>query len=587
MSLDGFSLYAAAIELNRELMGGRIDRIFQPNKHTILLQIRQPGQNHTLHISILPQNPVINLIDKQIDNPPAPPVFCMVLRKQLEDGRIAAIRQLGCDRAVAVDIDVRGVGGIIVTKTLIAELMDKYSNLILIENGIIIDCIKKVGITTSRVRQVLPNHPYSTPPDTDRLNLLQASSADFISRLKSTPEQKLVKAIIAAGSGVGPVTARELCFRAGLPGNMMVSELADCDFASLAAELSIIVKQFQNEEFMPTVVTDVHKKLLAMAAFELTYLTTDTENRHYYFDTLSAALNFSSEVTGSYRMPEKELLQKLVHNETARAEHKLTLLQDELSTANDAEHLRINGDILMTYQYQAQTDKHTTTISLPNLYSDNPEANMVAIQIDPLISLSQNSQNYYNKYNKAKRAQEQLVKQIEQCQNDIVYLKSLDASLKSSDTLNEIAEIKTELAAAGFITLPKKKKSPDKLSKPLMVISPDNTTIFIGKNNFQNDRLTMKMAQPNDLWLHTKDIPGSHVIIRRDGSEISKDTLHLAAQLAAHFSKAQDSGNIPVDYTQKRYVKKPSGSKPGFVIYTNQKTLFVSPDRELIDKYIH
>jgi predicted ribosome quality control (RQC) complex YloA/Tae2 family protein len=586
MSLDGFSLYAAAAELDKKLTGGRIDRVFQPNKHTILLQIRQPRQNYTLHISILPQNPVIGLIDRQFDNPPAPPTFCMVLRKQIEDGRIAKVRQLFTDRVIEIDVDVRGINGAILTKTLIAELTGKYSNLILTEEGRILDCLKKIGSNTSRIRQILPNHPYIIPPQADRLNLRTANSAEFIARLREKAAMKLSKAIIAVGDGTGPVTAKELCYRAGFSPDITVGELSASDFNSLSSEQKSLGNQMDAQEFEPVVIVDENKKLIAVAAFKLYHLEHKDALTAHAFSSMSEALDYATAITDSYRIPEKDMLAKLVRNELNKTQHKYSLLEGELAAALDAEQLKINGDILMTYQYAVQPDKNARSILMPDLYSENPEQNKVEIAIDPLLSLSQNAQSYYNKYNKAKRAQEQLAAQLEQCEADINYLKTLDISLESSDTLTEITEIKTELANAGFITLPKKKKQQEKPSKPLSITAPDGTLILIGKNNFQNDRLTQKTAQAKDIWLHTKDIPGSHVIIRTDSGEPTEETLHLAAQFAAHFSKAENSSNIPVDYTQKRFVKKPNGAKPGFVIYTNQKTLFVSPDNAMLEKYL-
>jgi len=586
MSLDGFSLYAAATELHEKLSGGRVDRIFQPNKYTVLLQIRQTGQNYTLYISALPQNPVLQLHEGPSDHPPSPPVFCMVLRKNLEDGRIASIRQLGCDRVVAIDIDVRAASGRIATRTLFAELMGKYSNLILTEDGRIIDCLKKIGVSTSRVRQILPNRPYLPPPDAERLNLRTASGAAFIERLQTYGNRKLCQAVIASSAGVGPVTAKELCFRAGLPADIVVDELSASDFASLATEQTSLGRQMANGAFSPTVVCDESGKFIAAAAFPLYFLAADKTLFVHTFSTMSEANAYSTKVTGSYRVPERDILQRIVRNEQQKASHKLVLLKKEMAAALDAEQLRVCGDILMTYQYQATINKRSDRVTLPDLYSERPEANTVTIAIDPLLSLSQNAQSYYNKYNKAKRAQQQLALQIKQCAEYLEYLETIDASLESSDTLAEIEEIKTELAEAGFLPLPKKKKLRQQPSKPLQITAPDGTAILVGKNNAQNDHLTLKIAQPADIWLHTKDIPGSHVIIRTVENQLSEETLHLAAQLAAHFSKARDSTKIPVDYTQRRFVKKPNGSKPGFIIYTNQKTLFVSPDKELLNDYL-
>jgi predicted ribosome quality control (RQC) complex YloA/Tae2 family protein len=583
MSLDGLSMHPLVVELNQQLSGGRIDKIFQPNKNTIVLLIRKPGKNYVLHISINPQNPVINLIEKTIDNPASPPTFCMVLRKQVEDGRIAEFRQHSLDRIVSIGIDIRGVGGTIITKTLIIELMGKYSNLILIQDGIIINSIKKIGITTSRVRQVLPGIEYSLPPGQDKLNILEISSKQFVEKLVEYQSLTLTKAIIYISIGIGPVTAKEIAWLAHLPNDILISELSQSAIKALEESIQILIDQIKNNNIKPIVVTNVNKKLLAIAAFPLEHLH---EHIPYYFDTISGAVDFSTEISGSYVIPDKEIIKKLVSAELAKLNNKLDVLQSELSQAYNAESFKNNADILMTYQYQANYEKSDQIVVLPNLYSETPETDLVTITINPLLSISKNAQQYYNKYNKLKRAQELLTLQVNLCKQDILYLLSIENSLVTSNTLIEINEIKSELISAGYLNDQKKKKTHEKPSKPLKIIASDNTIILIGKNNYQNDDLTFKQAQRNDIWLHTKDIPGSHVIIRCETEQPTEDILLLAAQLSAYFSKARNSSKIPVDYTKRHYVKKPAKSKPGFVIYTNQKTLYVTPDNKFIEKLI-
>lgn len=583
MSLDGLSMHPLVVELNQQLSGGRIDKVFQPNKNTIVLLIRKPGRNYVLHISINPQNPVINLIEKTIDNPASPPTFCMVLRKQIEDGRISEFKQHSLDRIVSIDIDIRGIGGTIVTKTLIIELMGKYSNLILIQDDIIINSIKKIGITTSRIRQVLPGIQYSLPPGQDKLNILEISSKQFVENLVEYQSLTLTKAIIYISVGIGPVTAKEIAYLAHLPNDILISELSEPNIKALEEAIQLLTDQIKNNSIKPTVITNINKKLLAIAAFPLEHLH---EHIPYYFDTVSCAVDFSTEISGSYIVPDKEIIKKLVSVELAKLNNKLDVLQNELSQAYDAENFKNNADILMTYQYQVNYEKYDQTVVLPNLYSEDPEANLVTININPLLSISKNAQQYYNKYNKLKRAQDLLTLQVDLCKQDILYLSSIENSLVTSNTLIEINEIKAELISAGYLNDQKKKKTHEKPSKPLKIVASNDTIILIGKNNYQNDDLTFKQAQHNDIWLHTKDIPGSHVIIRCETEPPTEEILLLAAQLSAYFSKARNSSKIPVDYTKRHYVKKPAKAKPGFVIYTNQKTLYVTPDNEFIEKLI-
>ena len=574
MSLDGFSMHPLVQELDKALAGGRIDKITQPNKQSVMLSIRQPGQNRLLYISINPQNPVMHLLPAPLENPAEPPTFCMVLRKQIETGRIAAVRQHGLDRILILDIDFLAAGGKIVTKSLVAELMGKYSNIILIQDGMIIDALRKIGTTSSRVRLVLPGEAYALPPNQDKLDALHTPAEEIIAALRQHPEAKLSKAFSEICLGFGPVTAKEIAFSAGLAANALISTLDDADFASLTDALRETIRVNTAETPQPCLILDGNKKLLAMAAFPLHYLS---EGEQQSFTSLSEMLAAATKLTGSYVPPDKDRFKKLVHNELNRAENKLTVLQKEAVEAENAEEYRIKADNLMTYQYSLQ-DHADKEITVSDIYST--EGAQLTIALDQRVSINQNIQSYYHKYNKLKRAQELLKQQLAECQGNIRYLASIETSLIASTSLAEIADIRAELISSGYLREKLKKKPSEKPSQPFKFTAPDGTQILVGKNNYQNDRLTFKIAQYNDIWLHTKDIPGSHVILRCGGSEPAEETLSLAASLAAHFSQAAGSSNIPVDYTACRYVKKPSGSKPGFVIFTNQKTLYVTPDEK-------
>jgi predicted ribosome quality control (RQC) complex YloA/Tae2 family protein len=574
MSLDGFSMSPLIAELNQHLSGSRVDKITQLNKQSILLSLRQPGQTYNLHISINAQNPVIHIIHKPMENLPEPPVFCMVLRKQIEGGRIAQIRQHSLDRLVIIDIDVIGAGGLIVTKSLIVELMGKYSNMILLQEGKIIDALRKVGHSNSRVRLVLPGCEYTLPPNQDKLDIFSTPADECIEALKSLPELALSKAIINTCLGLGPVSAKEIAFGAGLDPTILVSNLDQTDFTALASSLKEIVLSCKKESIKPTLVLDENKKLIALAAFPL-HIYPDKITQT--FTSMSEMLEFSGKLSGHTTLPDKERFKKLIHTELVRAQNKAQVLQEELVQAHNAEEYKIRGDVLMTYQYQL-TDHELAEVELPDIYSETGAS--IKIKLDKRLTTIQNMQAYYHKYDKFKRAQALLLVQIKNCADNLAYLDSIENSLESSTKLAELNEIKTELISTGYLNERIKKKTMEKPSKPFKFSAPDNTVILVGKNNLQNDKLTFKTAHHNDIWLHTKDIPGSHVIIRCENEPVSEETLRLAADIAAHFSKAQGSSKIPVDYTRCRYVKKPAGAKPGFVIFTNQKTLYQTPDAE-------
>ena len=576
MSLDGISMHPLAIELDRAVAGGRIDRINQPSKQSIVMSLRLPGKNVLLHITINPQNPAMHLIDKAPENPPEPPMFCMVLRKHLETGRIAGVRQYGLDRLLMLDIDFLSAGGKIITKTLVVELMGKYSNIILVQDGIIIDALRKVGTNSSRVRTVLPGDAYVLPPQQDKLNLLETPIREAIAAIRTKGDMKLSKAILDTCLGFGPVTAKEAAYGAGLPASMAISQLNEGDFASLENALQEITDSFREPCGAASIVIDKNNKPLATASFPLHYLTNETI---LTFPTISEMLGRASSLTGSYQIPDKDRFRKLMKNELNRAENKVQKLRDDIAAADNAEEYRIKADNLMTYQYQFQ-DRVDAEVTVPNIYSETGES--ITIRMDQRLSVVENVQAYYKKYDKLKRGKELLEQQLQHCLDYIQYMSSIEASLESSTRLAEINDIKAELIASGILREKPKKHAAEKQSQPFKFTAPDGTQILVGKNNYQNDRLTFKTANPGDIWLHTQNIPGSHVILRCDGDEPAEDTLLLASYLAVHFSKAQGSSKVPVDYTRARFVKKPSGAKPGFVIFTNQTTLYVTPEAEVL-----
>ena len=576
MSLDGISMHPLAIELDRAVAGGRIDRINQPSKQSIVMSLRLPGKNVLLHITINPQNPAMHLIDKAPENPPEPPMFCMVLRKHLETGRIAGVRQYGLDRLLMLDIDFLSAGGKIITKTLVVELMGKYSNIILVQDGIIIDALRKVGTNSSRVRTVLPGDAYVLPPQQDKLNLLETPIREAIAAIRTKGDMKLSKAILDTCLGFGPVTAKEAAYGAGLPASMAISQLNEGDFASLENALQEITDSFREPCGAASIVIDKNNKPLATASFPLHYLTNETI---LTFPPISEMLGRASSLTGSYQIPDKDRFRKLMKNELNRAENKVQKLRDDIAAADNAEEYRIKADNLMTYQYQFQ-DRVDAEVTVPNIYSETGES--ITIRMDQRLSVVENVQAYYKKYDKLKRGKELLEQQLQHCLDDIQYMSSIEASLESSTRLAEINDIKAELIASGILREKPKKHAAEKQSQPFKFTAPDGTQILVGKNNYQNDRLTFKTANPGDIWLHTQNIPGSHVILRCDGDEPAEDTLLLASYLAVHFSKAQGSSKVPVDYTRARFVKKPSGAKPGFVIFTNQTTLYVTPEAEVL-----
>lgn len=574
MNLEGFSIFHLAEELDSTLELARIDKIMQPNKSIIYLSLRKPGANLNLLISAAPQNPAVYLTDNVPENPKEPPVFCMVLRKQLEAGRIAKVRERKGDRIIEIDVDTLGAGGKIFTKTLIIELLGKNSNIILTENNVIIDALRKIGAGKSKTRTILPNVEYIPPTPQNKMDLRSEDIDLIIENLKNKHDFTLINALIDTISGFYKIHAKEICYLSGLDENILINALDNADFLSIKYALNE-VKTAKN----PTIILNENNKILAIATIPINYLL---NAKKMIFPTVSEMMEYASKLTYNYTPPDKERFQKLVKNELLRAKNKLGKLEKELSDAENAEIYKIKADNLMTYQYDFEDHKDSKII-VKNIYSETEET--IEIALDKRIKILENMQNYYKKYDKLKRAKAYLTEQISNNKNEILYLESVENSLITSSTLSEIDDIQRELVAGNYLKEKAVKKS-DKTNKPFSFFSKDGVEILVGKNNAQNDILTFKTASPTDIWLHTKDIPGSHVIIRKREENLSEDTLLLAGNLAVYFSKANGSNNVPIDMVECKFIKKPSGAKPGFVIFTHQKTIAINMDEEMLKDYI-
>ena len=548
MNLDGLSMRPLTQELKNLLVGGRIDKIFQHNKVTFSFSIRQPGKTFLLKISVAPQFPAIFIANHSFENLPQPPAFCMLLRKNLENGRISDIRQFQLDRIIFIDIDTISNGGKILTLTLAVELIGKYSNIILLNDDKIIDALKKIGSNSSRVRTVLPNQIYQLPPAQNKFDIFSVNLHEVTKNLQAD------ESIMNFFQGFGPQTTQEIIFQT--------------QNVNLFDSLQKILQNINN----PTpCLIESSGKILAISAIDLNYL----DGNKKFFNNISEMLEVADEISGNFSPPDKEKFLRLVRNELKRANNKITVLEKELENAENAEEFKILADNLSTYRFQFK-DHENEKISVKNIYSENGEE--LIIPLDKKITINENVQNLYKKYDKLKRSTNHILEQISICREEILYLESVEHSLNSCETLAEIDEIRAELIKGKYLKENVKKASLSKKSEPFQYFAPDGTEILIGKNNLQNDKLTFKVAAPTDIWLHTKEITGSHVIIRCNGIFPTDETLIFAAKLAVKFSKAAGSSKVPVDYTFCKFVKKPNGSKPGFVIFTNQRTIYVNDD---------
>ena len=575
MNLEGITLKLVTDNLNRELLGSKIYRVYMPNPHAVLLLVRRSRDTSALLADLNGGSPALYIPAKLPENPETPPSFCMLLRKHLEEGRITRIYQSDLDRIITLEIDMLGQSSKIITKKLICELTGKNSNLILTQDGVIIDSLKHISAAQSSYRTILPGKEYVAPPPQAGLNLLTADPAEIVSTANSLPSATFAKAFVSATTGVGKATATELLAAADiLPQTVRLEPAEEHALTQCITEL----QQRLNGEALQPVYALVGRTNQVKTILALPPLVNNSELSVREFGDINSAINFAMSLA-PIQLPQHEQLQKLVTAEAAKLSRKLNALQEDLLHAEDAESQRMLADTIMANLYQLH--KGQSSAEMVNIYGGNT----VTIKLNPILSPSDNAQAYYKKYNKYKRAQSELRQQIEATESMITYLASLDASLWTATTKNEIEEIRQEMVTAGLIReIGKKKKTALQKSQPLHLKLREGVDLYIGKNNKQNDYVTFTVGGPRDLWLHTKDIPGSHVIMK--ATSPTAEDIALAVELAAYFSKARSGSNVPVDCVERRYVKKPAGAKPGFVIFTNQRTYYATPNEERLAPFL-
>lgn len=577
MNLEGLTLKLVNDHLKEELLGGKIYRVFMPTPHSLLLMIKRDRDTTALLAELNGGSPALYIPKQLPENPDVPPAFCMLLRKHLEEGRITAIKQQDLDRIITLEIDMLGASSKIITKKLIFELTGKNSNIILEQEGIIIDSIKHIGASQSSYRLILPGKEYVAPPPQSGLNPLTANPMELVRIANAAPAATFLKGFIANTVGLGKYTASELLTAADIIINQV--KLEPAEEKALAATISNLQERLNGNGPKPVyAIIGRTNQVKTILTLQPQILETGASVKE--FSNINDAICYAMSLK-PIQLPQHEQLQKLVSAETAKLEKKLQALEKDLNNAQDAEAQRMLADTIMANIYQIK--KGQTSADLINIYDGEP----VTVSLSPILSPTENAQAYYKRYNKYKRAQVEVQLQMEAAKEMLQYLASLDSSLMTAVTKAEVEEIRQEMIASDLIKeIGKKKKSLAQKSIPLHIKLNDEADLYIGKNNKQNDYVTFTMGGPRDLWFHTKDIPGSHLILKTTLPEYRQSDIDIAVQLAAYFSKARSGSNIPVDCVQRRYVKKPAGSKPGFVIFTNQKTYYTTPDETLINKLL-
>lgn len=560
MSFDGVFTHGMVRELKAQLVSGRISKIHQPYENEIVLVIRAQGRNNRLLLSAHPSYARIQLTKIAYTNPDNPPNFVMMLRKHLEGAILEDIHQVENDRVIHFTFSKRDELGDLQDIRLIVELMGRHSTIVLLnkESGKILDAIKHIGHSQNTYRSILPGSEYIEPPKQNLLNPFIAST-EQVFNLLSTAETLDARYLQQHFQGLGKDTAEELAFRLTQQPNEKMTVW------------TTFWEKIQTE-LVPTLGKKNHKEFFAPVNFE-TFEETVT------YDCLSELLDaFYGEKAEKDRVKQlgNDLIRK-VDNEIKRNQTKLAKREKTLKDSENAEEFRRDGELLTTFM--TQIPRGAERIELANYYEENAP---IIIKLNPALTPNQNAQKYFQKYQKLKNAVKLIDAQIAEAKAEIAYLESVLAQLEIAGPM-DIDLIKEELVASGYLKQKRnKKKRKQRPSKPEHFVASDGTDILVGKNNLQNDQLTLKQARKTDIWLHAKNIPGSHVIIKN--SDPSEETLLEAAELAAYFSKYRQSAQVPVDYVAVKHVHKPNGAKPGFVIYENQKTLFVTPEESLVEQ---
>ncbi|MGD7043624.1 Rqc2 family fibronectin-binding protein [Jeotgalibacillus proteolyticus] len=565
MSFDGLFTRAMTNELNETISGGRISKIHQPFKNELLFVIRAQGKNHKLLISAHPTYSRVQLTKEQSDNPSEPPMFCMLLRKHLEGAIIESIYQKDMERILVLEVKGRNEIGDISYKQLVIEIMGRHSNITLVdkERSIILDSIKHLSPAVNRVRTIMPGSPFEWPPEQNKLDPFKADKDQLIKSIDWNAG-KLDGQLVRIFAGLSPLFAKEVVARAGLSTKEALWEA----FADL-------IDKLQNHLYEPSFMQNNDKDFYYLFPLQ------------QYAEAKITAFHSLSEMLDRYYFGKAERdrvkqqghdLERFIRNEKDKNTAKIKKLEKTLQQASKGDQFQLQGELLTANLFAVK--KGMKEITVQNYYSEDNED--MIIPLDPRKTPSENAQRFFTKYQKAKNALIIVEEQIDKAEQEVHYFDQLLQQLEAAST-SDIEEIREELSEEGYLKA-KHKKKKTKPAKPKLeeYTSSEGLLILVGKNNKQNDFLTNRAAARDDVWFHTKDIPGSHVVIKDPNP--SQESIIEAASIAAYFSKARSSSSVPVDFTKIRHVKKPSGAKPGYVIYDHQETVFVTPTEELILK---
>ena len=571
MAFDGITIANIVTELNQTITGGKINKIAQPENDELIITIKNQRKQYRLFLSASASLPLIYLTETNKPSPLTAPNFCMLLRKHIGSGKIIAIEQPGMERIIRFTIEHLNELGDLCTKYLIVEIMGKHSNIIFCnEEDQIIDSIKHVSAHMSSVREVLPGRPYFIPETQSKLNPFVLTEEIFQEKIFPRPVN-VAKAIYTSITGISPLMAEEVCYRAGIDGGIPTDGLEDVERVHLAHTFLRMVDDIRDGHFEPNIIYK-GKEPVEFACFLLSqyqdYRAVSYPSIFPVLETYYAEKNIVTKM----RQKTVDLL-KIVQNALERNVKKYQLQQKQLKDTEKKEKYRVWGELLNTYGYEVEPG--AKSMEALNYYTNE----MIQIPLDETMTPQENAKKYFDKYSKLKRTKEALDTLLQETGDEIKHLESIAASLDIASSEEDLVQIKEEMMEYGYV---KRKNTGGKkvkvTSRPYHYISSDGYDIYVGKNNFQNDELSFKFASGNDWWFHAKGQPGSHVIVKSKNEELPDRTFEEAGKLAAYYSKGRQAPKVEIDYTQKKNLRKPTGGKPGFVVYYTNYSLLIEPD---------
>ena len=571
MAFDGITIANIVTELNQTITGGKINKIAQPENDELIITIKNQRKQYRLFLSASASLPLIYLTETNKPSPLTAPNFCMLLRKHIGSGKIIAIEQPGMERIIRFTIEHLNELGDLCTKYLIVEIMGKHSNIIFCnEEDQIIDSIKHVSAHMSSVREVLPGRPYFIPETQSKLNPFVLTEEIFQEKIFPRPVN-VAKAIYTSITGISPLMAEEVCYRAGIDGGIPTDGLEDVERVHLAHTFLRMVDDIRDGHFEPNIIYK-GKEPEEFACFPLSQYQ---DYRAVSYPSIFPVLEtYYAEKNIVTKMRQKTVdLRKIVQNALERNVKKYQLQQKQLKDTEKKEKYRVWGELLNTYGYEVEPG--AKSMEALNYYTNE----MIQIPLDETMTPQENAKKYFDKYSKLKRTKEALDTLLQETGDEIKHLESIAASLDIASSEEDLVQIKEEMMEYGYV---KRKNTGGKkvkvTSRPYHYISSDGYDIYVGKNNFQNDELSFKFASGNDWWFHAKGQPGSHVIVKSKNEELPDRTFEEAGKLAAYYSKGRQAPKVEIDYTQKKNLRKPTGGKPGFVVYYTNYSLLIEPD---------